>query len=123
MPVVASLGVLDGIRIGPDVAPGWEMPDVTRYLHDVYAFSARYAVVSRAHRLWRSAVIEPDRDLAYFGTRHCLLDEPEQPDPPSLLAEVLTVEHRGGHRFVGDGHAELAPVAQQPPGDVDWLPT
>ena len=72
-PVIASLGVFDGIRIGPDVAPWWEQADVTRYLHDVTAPSTRYAVATSAHRLWLSAVIDTDPDVAYFRSRQCLL--------------------------------------------------
>ena len=150
-PVIASLGVFDGIRIGPDVAPWWEHADVTRYLHDVTAPSTRYAVATSAHRLWLSAVIDTDPDVAYFRSRHCLLtadqrallqdlariagfratsdppgwlDDAERADLASFLAGVPEVEHRGGHRYVVDGRdVDLGTVAEQPPGYIDWLPT
>ena len=149
-PVIASLGVFDGIRVGPDVAPWWELADVTRYLHDVSAPSTRYAVATSAHRLWLSAVVDTDPDVAYFRSRHCLLTREQQAmlqdmariagfratsDPPiwldeseraelrSFLADEPKVEHRGGHRYLVDGRAvDLGPVADQPPGYIDWLP-
>ena len=57
--IIPSIGVFDGIRVGPDVAPWLEMPLVTEYLHDVTAPATRYAIATVAE----SAVATPrDRD-------------------------------------------------------------
>jgi alpha-galactosidase len=148
-PVIASLGVFDGIRIGPDVAPWWEHTDVTRYLHDVSAPSARYAVATSAHRLWLSAIIDTDPDVAFFRSSHCLLSDEQRgvlqdmariagfratSDPPSwlddreraelraFLADEPVVERCGGHRYVVDGRTvDLGSIADQPPEFVEWL--
>ena len=94
-PVIASLGVFDGIRIGPDVAPWWEQADVTSYLHDVTGPSTRYAVTTSAHRLWLSAVIDTDPDVAYFRSRQCLLTKEQM----ALLQDLARI---AGFRATSD---------------------
>jgi alpha-galactosidase len=147
-PIVASLGVFDGIRIGPDVAPWWELKDTTRYLHDVSVPNARYALTTSLHRLWLGEVIDTDPDVAYFRSRYCLLGDGERhalqdlariagfratSDPPSwldadeleemarFLAVAPTVDHLGGHRYRVDGReVDFGPVATTAPAFHHW---
>ena len=72
-PIVPSVGVFDAIRVGPDVAPWWDMPLVTQYLHDPTAPSTRFAIATSANRLWLAPLIEPDPDVVYFRRRYNLL--------------------------------------------------
>lgn len=68
-PIIASLGVLDGLRVGPDVAPWWEHEAVTRHLHDLAQPATRYALTSSLHRLWLSPLVDVDPDVVYLGPR------------------------------------------------------
>ena len=72
-PIVPSVGVFDAIRVGPDVAPWWEMSLVTQYLHDATAPSTRFAIATSLNRLWLQPLIEPDPDVVYFRRRYNLL--------------------------------------------------
>lgn len=56
-PIIESIGVFDGIRIGPDVGPVWD--------DGTYA-AAHRAMVTALHRLWLRPAIDPDPDVVYF---------------------------------------------------------
>ena len=73
-PIIPSIGVFDGIRVGPDVAPWWDMPLVTEHLHDVTAPATRYAIATSLNRLWLRPAIETDPDVVYFRRQYNLLD-------------------------------------------------
>lgn len=68
-PIIASLGVFDGLRVGPDVAPWWEHEAVTRHLHDLSLPATRHALTSALHRLWLSPLVDVDPDVVYLGPR------------------------------------------------------
>ncbi len=86
-PIVPSVGVFDAIRVGPDVAPWWDMPLVTQYLHDPTAPSTRFAIATSANRLWLAPLIEPDPDVVYFRRRYNLLSRRER----VVLQDLATV--------------------------------
>ena len=86
-PIVPSVGVFDAIRVGPDVAPWWDMPLVTQYLHDPTAPSTRFAIATSANRLWLAPLIEPDPDVVYFRRRYNLLSRRER----AALQDLATV--------------------------------
>lgn len=124
--LLPSLGLLDGIRSGPDVAPMWDNYATV----DPSDATARNAVVNSINRLWQSPLIEVDPDVVYFRSKLNLLT-PQQmqwlrdlavlcgfravSDPPSwltqaelaALAEFLTarpaVEQIDRYRFTIDG--------------------
>ncbi|MYW70151.1 alpha-galactosidase [Streptomyces sp. SID8379] len=73
-PLLPSLGLLDGIRSGPDVAPLWEHYAT----QDPSDALARNAVVNTLHRLWQSRLLEVDPDVVYFRSRLNLLTEQQQ---------------------------------------------
>ena len=56
-PIIESIGVFDGIRIGPDVGPVWD--------DGTYA-AAHRALLTALHRLWLSPAIDTDPDVAFF---------------------------------------------------------
>ena len=148
-PIVPSIGVFDAIRIGPDVAPWWEMPLVTQYLHDPTAPSTRFAIATSANRLWLAGLIEPDPDVVYFRRRYNLLSRRERAalqdlatvcrfratsDPPAWLddrersemvewfATEPSVVPGGRLQFAIDGRdVDLRPIADEDPGFASWL--
>ncbi|WP_328498769.1 alpha-galactosidase [Streptomyces sp. NBC_00414] len=73
-PLLPSLGLIDGIRSGPDVAPLWEHYAT----QDPSDALARNAVVNTLHRLWQSPLLEVDPDVVYFRSRLNLLTEEQQ---------------------------------------------
>ncbi len=67
--LLPSLGLLDGLRSGPDVAPMWD-----NYASvDPSDATARNAVVNSLHRLWQSPLVEVDPDVIYFRSKLNLL--------------------------------------------------
>jgi alpha-galactosidase len=82
-PVLPSLGVCDGIRVGPDVAPFW-----TNYATDDPSdATAENALVSSLHRLWLRDLVDLDPDVVYFRDRQSLLS-PRQRELLTDLAHV-----------------------------------
>lgn len=73
-PIIASIGVFDGIRIGPDVAEFWEDPAMVE-LGDESARGARNALATSCQRLWLRAAIDTDPDVAFFRTSGVDLDD------------------------------------------------
>jgi alpha-galactosidase len=67
--LLPSLGLLDGLRSGPDVAPMWDNYATV----DPSDATARNAVVNSLHRLWWSPLVEVDPDVVYFRSRLNLL--------------------------------------------------
>jgi len=89
--LLPSLGLLDGLRSGPDVAPMWD-----NYASaDPSDATARNAVVNSVHRLWQSPLIEVDPDVVYFRSKLNLLT-PQQIGWLRDLADVC------GFRAVSD---------------------
>jgi alpha-galactosidase len=97
--LVPSLGLLDGIRSGPDVAPMWDNYATV----DPSDATARNAVVNSIHRLWQSPLLEVDPDVVYFRSKLNLLTTQQMQwlrdlavlcgfravsDPPSWLSQA-----------------------------------
>jgi alpha-galactosidase len=72
-PVLASLGVVDGLRIGPDSAPYWVNEAFTVYLHDESGPGALTALKTALNRLWLAEAVQIDTDAVYFRSRFNLL--------------------------------------------------
>jgi len=77
-PILPTLGLVDGLRVGPDVAPFWEDEARTRFLHDASAPSAANALRTTLSRLWLRPLVETDPDVVYFRTRYNLLTRPQK---------------------------------------------
>jgi alpha-galactosidase len=68
-PVLASIGVCDGIRVGPDVGPMW-----THYATDDPSdATAQNALATSVSRLWLGGLLDIDPDVVYFRSRSNLL--------------------------------------------------
>jgi alpha-galactosidase len=68
-PVLASIGVCDGIRIGPDVGPLWSH----HASDDPSDATAQNALATSVNRLWLAALLDIDPDVVYFRSRNNLL--------------------------------------------------
>ncbi|GGN02035.1 alpha-galactosidase [Thermus composti] len=101
-PVLASLGLADGLRVGPDVAPYWDNEDRSFWLQDPTGPGLRNALRTTLHRLWLMGNVHVDPDVVYFRSRFNLLRLEERrlqealahltgfkatSDPPSWLLE------------------------------------
>ncbi|WP_049560916.1 glycoside hydrolase family 36 protein [Nonomuraea sp. SBT364] len=140
--LLPSLGLVDGLRSGPDVAPLW-----TNYATDDPSDAMAYnALVNTLHRLWQSPLAQVDPDIVYFRSRLNLLTETQMSwlrdlaaicgfkavsDPPSwlsadelermavYLAERPEIVRNGRYSFALDGRtvdfsAALNPGQQYP---------
>ncbi|HTJ36935.1 MAG TPA: glycoside hydrolase family 36 protein [Dactylosporangium sp.] len=97
--LLPSLGLLDGLRSGPDVAPMWD-----NYASvDPSDATARNAVVNSVHRLWQAPLVEVDPDVVYFRSKLNLLT-PQQLQWLRDLADVC------GFRAVSDPPSWLTPA-------------
>jgi alpha-galactosidase len=97
--LLPSLGILDGLRTGPDVAPMWQ-----NYASDDPSDAmARNAVVNTLHRLWLQPLTEVDPDVIYFRSRLNLLTD-QQLDWLRDLADICRF------RAVSDPPSWLTPT-------------
>jgi alpha-galactosidase len=89
-PILASLGLFDGIRIGPDVADVWQVPEFVA-LGDESGRGARNALATSINRLWLRDAIDVDPDVVYFRDDTALYG-----NELSALKDIATIA-----RFVG----------------------
>jgi alpha-galactosidase len=69
-PVLPSLGLVEGLRIGPDVAPYWEI-DGDHSDAVLAEPAARHAVSTSLGRLWLAPLVALDPDVVFFRRREC----------------------------------------------------
>ncbi len=69
-PVLPVLGICDGIRIGPDVAPFWLSKPMSLWVNNPNNPGTQNAIRTSLHRLWLVDLIQIDPDVVYFRTRH-----------------------------------------------------
>ena len=97
--LLPSLGILDGLRSGPDVAPMWQ-----NYASDDPSDAmARNAVINTLHRLWHQPLTEVDPDVIYFRSRLNLLTDQQQ----SWLRDLADISR---FRAVSDPPSWLSPT-------------
>jgi alpha-galactosidase len=77
-PIIASVGIYDGIRVGPDVSGSWDNVDRTRHLNDRAGPGAADAITTSLGRYWLANLIDIDPDVAYFRSKYCLLTLEQQ---------------------------------------------
>ncbi len=86
-PILPSLGLCDALRIGPDVAAGWENPRDAVLLYNPTIPGTRNAIRTAIHRLWLSPLVHTDPDVAYFRSTECRLTQ----DQKSLLQDLALI--------------------------------
>jgi len=83
-PIIPSLGLCDGLRIGPDVAPYWLNKPLAVWLNNPNDPSTQNAIRTSIHRLWLRPLVNVDPDVLYFRFKHNTLKRHEQ----QLLQDV-----------------------------------
>jgi len=69
-PIIPSLGLCDGLRIGPDVASHWSSPRDDILLGNFTIPGTQNAIRTTVNRLWLSPLVYTDPDVAYFASRN-----------------------------------------------------
>ncbi|HET9906963.1 MAG TPA: hypothetical protein VFQ23_09985, partial [Anaerolineales bacterium] len=77
-PILPSIGLCDGIRIGPDVSPFWLNTPLTVWLNNPNDTSTQNAIRTSIHRLWMKPFVNVDPDVMFFRSRHNALKSNEQ---------------------------------------------
>ncbi|MGV8912067.1 MAG: glycoside hydrolase family 36 protein [Rhodoglobus sp.] len=72
VPMLASVGVFDGVRVGPDVAPYW---DNTERRRDRSGPGAYNSIANSISRIWMQPWYDVDPDVVFFRGRRSLLDD------------------------------------------------
>lgn len=86
-PILPSIGLCDGLRVGPDVAGYFASPRDDILLMNFAAPGIRNALRTTLNRLWLQPLVHTDPDVVYFRTRQNRLT-PEQKSFLQDLAEV-----------------------------------
>ena len=121
-PIIASIGIVDGVRIGPDVAEFWHDPQLTA-LADFSARGARNAIATSSQRLWLRDVLDSDPDVVYIDESEHRLDQ-STVDALVALAQITgltSVSDRLGGLSVAE-RLRLASLLEAEPEVVqrDW---
>jgi len=88
VPLVPSVGVFDGCRIGPDVGAYW---DNSERVGDPSGVGARNALLAAVNRVWMKRLYEVDPDAVYFRSARSLLTDPQR---QSLKDAAAVLEFR-----------------------------
>jgi alpha-galactosidase len=141
-PVIPSIGLCDGLRVGPDVSAALNVNRGSRVVANHAAPGVRNAVRTTVHRLWLDPLVHVDPDVVHFRTHRCAIDPAEKgllrdlalacgfkatsdiPDwlePPeraellAFLASRPRMERTGRYAFSLDGRAvDFSPVVPLP---------
>lgn len=105
-PILPSLGLCDGLRVGPDVAGHW-----TSYRDDMLMMnfaipSSRNALRTTVHRLWLRPLVHTDPDVVYFRSRQNHLSEEQK----ALLRDLA---HIAGFKATSDIPSWLTEAERQ----------
>jgi alpha-galactosidase len=86
-PILPSLGLCDGMRVGPDVAGYWESLRDRDLLVNFSTPGTRNAIRTTLNRLWLQPLVHTDPDVVYFRSRQNQLT-PEQRTQLQDLAQI-----------------------------------
>jgi alpha-galactosidase len=75
VPMIPSVGVFDGARVGPDVGAFW---DNAERVGDPSGVGARNSIVASINRVWMKRLYEVDPDAVYFRSVRNLLTDGER---------------------------------------------
>lgn len=148
-PILASLGLCDGMRVSTDVSGEWENFRDALLWQNPTTGGARNALRSTLHRLWLAPLLHPDPDVAYFRQAESKLspqqnqllqdmahicrfkatsDLPqwltaaEKENLRQFLEQNPQVEQTGRYTFRLDGRAvDFSPAAGLPPAPGGWI--
>ena len=86
-PIIPSLGLCDGLRIGPDVSPYWLNKPLSVWLNNPNDTSTQNAIRTSVHRLWLKPLVNIDPDVLYFRSKYNALG----PNERQLLQDLGTI--------------------------------
>jgi len=86
-PIIPSLGLCDGIRVGPDVSPFWLNKPLSVWLNNPNDTSTQNSIRTSLHRLWLSPLVNVDPDVLFFRSKYNAL----KPHERQLLQDLGTV--------------------------------
>jgi alpha-galactosidase len=86
-PIFPSLGLCDGMRLGPDVAAYWDSNRDSRLLNNLAAPGVQNALRTMLHRLWLRPLVHADPDVVYFRTRENALS----PEHMQILQDLAVI--------------------------------
>lgn len=72
-PILPSLGLCDGMRVGPDVASFWNSERDSRLLTNFTTPGTQNAIRTTLNRLWLNPIVHTDPDVLYFRSRETTL--------------------------------------------------
>jgi alpha-galactosidase len=86
-PIVPSIGLCDGLRVGPDVSPYWLNKALSLWLNNPNDTSTQNAIRTSLHRMWMKSIVNVDPDVMFFRSRHNAL----MPHEKQLLLDLGTI--------------------------------
>jgi alpha-galactosidase len=86
-PILPSIGLCDGIRVGPDVGETYTSHRDDDLLMNFAAPGVRNALRTTFHRLWLQPLVHTDPDVVYFRSRQNNLT----PEQKSLLQDMAQI--------------------------------
>jgi len=86
-PIIPTLGLCDGIRVGPDVSPYWLNKALTVWLNNPNDTSTQNAIRTSLHRMWLKPIANIDPDVMFFRSKNNWL----KPDEQQLLLDLGTI--------------------------------
>jgi alpha-galactosidase len=69
-PIMPSLGLCDGLRVGPDVSPYWLNKALSIWLNNPNDTSTQNGIRTSLHRLWMKPIVNVDPDVMFFRSMH-----------------------------------------------------
>jgi len=86
-PIIPSLGLCDGIRVGPDVSPYWLNKALSVWLNNPNDPCTQNSIRTSFHRLWLKPLANIDPDVMFFRSKFNWL----KPDEKQLLLDLGTI--------------------------------
>ena len=86
-PILPSLGLCDGMRIGQDVGEYWDSRLFDNFLINFGAPGVRNVLRNTTNRLWLQPLVHTDPDVVYFRSRRNNLT----PEQKSLLQDMAQI--------------------------------
>ncbi len=83
-PIMPSLGLCDGLRVGPDVSPYWLNKPLSVWLNNPNDTSTQNAIRTSIHRLWLKQLVNVDPDVLFFRSKYNAL----QPHEKQMLQDL-----------------------------------
>ncbi len=77
-PIMPTLGLCDGIRVGPDVSPYWLNKPLSIWLNNPNDTSTQNSIRTSFHRLWLKSIVNIDPDVMFFRSKHNALNPQEK---------------------------------------------